>query len=72
MLSDGLVPSLFSQISSMSGLSPGVSNTDNTARSCERVAFEGADDDDDASPEDLTFTEVYFRKRSRLSNRVHT
>jgi hypothetical protein len=54
----------------MSELSPGVSNTDNTARSCESVAFEGADDDN-ASPEDLTFTEVYFRKRSRLSNRVH-
>jgi hypothetical protein len=43
---DGKVPSLFSQISSISVLSPGVSNTDNTARSCESVAFEGLAEDD--------------------------
>lgn len=41
MPDDGKVPSLFSQMSSMSGLSPGVSSEDNTARSCKSVAFEG-------------------------------
>lgn len=56
----------------MSGLSPGVSNTDNTARSWESVVFEGLAEDDSNWAEDFTFMEVYFRKRSRLSNRVHT
>ena len=55
----------------MSGLSPGVSNTDNTARSWEMVVFEALAEVDSNWPEDLTLTEVYFRKRSRLNNKVH-